>query len=76
MCCSCAFVLAVDVFCSVLDKSIWAYSGHYKPSAENLSNFMNFLEENGIDLKEVEVHYFHHSQAKICSSHQIADDFI
>ncbi|CAL4904214.1 unnamed protein product [Urochloa decumbens] len=38
-----------------LIKSIWAYSGHYKPSAENLSNFMNFLEENGVDLKEVEV---------------------
>lgn len=36
-------------------KSIWAYSGHYKPSAENLHNFMNFLEENGVDLKEVEV---------------------
>ncbi|XP_048535224.1 IQ domain-containing protein IQM3-like [Triticum urartu] len=36
-------------------KSIWAYSGHYKPSAENLSNFMSFLEENGVDLKEVEV---------------------
>ncbi|XP_062182853.1 IQ domain-containing protein IQM3-like [Phragmites australis] len=36
-------------------KSIWAYSGHYKPSAENLSNFMNFLEENGVDLKEVVV---------------------
>ncbi|KAL5676921.1 hypothetical protein ACJX0J_013052, partial [Zea mays] len=36
-------------------KSIWAYSGHYKPSAENLLNFMNFLEGNGVDLKEVEV---------------------
>ncbi|KAK3119753.1 hypothetical protein QOZ80_9AG0674710 [Eleusine coracana subsp. coracana] len=36
-------------------KSIWAYSGHYKPSSENLSNFMNFLEDNGVDLKEVEV---------------------
>ncbi|KAF7008122.1 hypothetical protein CFC21_022969, partial [Triticum aestivum] len=36
-------------------KSIWAYSGHYKPSAENLSNFLSFLEENGVDLKEVEV---------------------
>ncbi|VAI15535.1 unnamed protein product [Triticum turgidum subsp. durum] len=36
-------------------KSIWAYSGHYKPSAENLTNFMSFLEENGVDLKEVEV---------------------
>ena len=37
-------------------QSIWAYSGHYKPTAENLSNFMNFLEENGVDLKEIEVH--------------------
>uniref|UniRef100_A0ACD5YID1 Uncharacterized protein n=1 Tax=Avena sativa TaxID=4498 RepID=A0ACD5YID1_AVESA len=36
-------------------KSIWAYSGHYRPSAENLSNFMSFLEENGVDLKEIEV---------------------
>ncbi|KAL6870955.1 hypothetical protein ACP4OV_014803 [Aristida adscensionis] len=36
-------------------KSIWAYSGHYKPSDENLRNFMNFLEDNGVDLKEVEV---------------------
>ncbi|KAK3118402.1 hypothetical protein QOZ80_9BG0698540 [Eleusine coracana subsp. coracana] len=36
-------------------KSIWAYSGHYKPSSENLSNFINFLEDNGVDLKEVEV---------------------
>nr|CAB3459383.1 unnamed protein product [Digitaria exilis] len=36
-------------------KSIWAYSGHYKPSAENLNNFMNFLKENGVDLKQVEV---------------------
>ncbi|EAY79965.1 hypothetical protein OsI_35129 [Oryza sativa Indica Group] len=34
-------------------KSVWAYSGHYKPSAENLSNFMNFLEENGVDLNNV-----------------------
>ena len=36
-------------------QCIWAYSGHYKPSAEDLSNFMCFLEENGVDLKEVEV---------------------
>ncbi|KAL6641889.1 hypothetical protein ACP70R_020070 [Stipagrostis hirtigluma subsp. patula] len=39
-------------------KSLWAYSGHYKPSLENLNNFMNFLEENGVDLKEVEVDSF------------------
>ncbi|XP_006663216.1 IQ domain-containing protein IQM3-like [Oryza brachyantha] len=34
-------------------KSIWAYSGHYKPSAENLNNFMSFLEENGVYLNNV-----------------------
>ncbi|KAL6641890.1 hypothetical protein ACP70R_020071 [Stipagrostis hirtigluma subsp. patula] len=39
-------------------KTIWAYSGHYKPSVENLSNFMNFLQENGVDLTEVEVDSF------------------
>ncbi|GJM87998.1 hypothetical protein PR202_ga04010 [Eleusine coracana subsp. coracana] len=39
-------------------KSMWAYSGHYKPSIENLSNFMSFLEENGVDLKEIEVSSF------------------
>ncbi|KAJ6790526.1 IQ domain-containing protein IQM3-like [Iris pallida] len=36
-------------------KSIWAYSGHYKPSEENLSNFLTFLREKGVDLSEVEV---------------------
>jgi hypothetical protein len=41
-----------------LDKSMWAYSGHYKPSVENLSNFMTFLQENGVDLKEVEVRHY------------------
>ncbi|KAJ1274274.1 hypothetical protein BS78_05G050100 [Paspalum vaginatum] len=39
-------------------KSIWAYSGHYKPSAENISNFMKFLVENGVDLRELEMHPF------------------
>lgn len=36
-------------------KSIWAYSGHYKPSEENLSNFLSFLREKGIDLDEVQI---------------------
>ena len=60
------------LFCSVLDKSIWAYSGHYKPSAENLSNFMKFLEENGVDLKEVEVTVL----TVTILSHQIENEFI
>ena len=61
-----------NLFCSVLDKSIWAYSGHYKPSAENLSNFMKFLEENGVDLKEVEVTVL----TVTILSHQIENEFI
>ncbi|KAJ6794546.1 IQ domain-containing protein IQM3-like [Iris pallida] len=36
-------------------KSIWAYSGHYKPSEENLNNFLTFLKENGVDLDEVQI---------------------
>lgn len=39
-------------------KSIWAYSGHYKPSTEDLNNFMKFLEENGVNLKEIEMRPF------------------
>ncbi|CAN6335513.1 unnamed protein product [Urochloa humidicola] len=39
-------------------KSILAYSGHYKPSMENLDNFMKFLEESGVDLKEVKARPF------------------
>ncbi|ONK77606.1 uncharacterized protein A4U43_C02F8480 [Asparagus officinalis] len=36
-------------------KSIWAYSGHYKPSEENLNNFLTLLQENGVNLDEVQV---------------------
>ncbi|CAD6254811.1 unnamed protein product [Miscanthus lutarioriparius] len=39
-------------------KSIWAYSGHYKPSTEDLNNFMKFLDENGVNLKEIEMRPF------------------
>ncbi|WVZ83886.1 hypothetical protein U9M48_030982 [Paspalum notatum var. saurae] len=50
-------MLRIQTFHNV-EGSIWAYNGHYKPSAENLSNFMNFLEEKGVDLKEVEPMHF------------------
>ncbi|KAM2028737.1 hypothetical protein ACFX1R_042009 [Malus domestica] len=36
-------------------KSVSAYSGHYRPSNENLGNFLAFLEENGVTLDEVQV---------------------
>ncbi|KAK9153741.1 hypothetical protein Sjap_001221 [Stephania japonica] len=36
-------------------ESISAYSGHYRPTTENLNSLLDFLTENGIDLDEVEV---------------------
>ncbi|XP_030965955.1 IQ domain-containing protein IQM3-like isoform X2 [Quercus lobata] len=36
-------------------KSVSAYSGHYRPTAENLGSFLAFLDENGINLDEVQV---------------------
>ncbi|KAH9704457.1 IQ domain-containing protein IQM3 [Citrus sinensis] len=32
-----------------------AYSGHYRPSNENLDNFLAFLKENGVDAGKVQV---------------------
>ncbi|KAK1287375.1 hypothetical protein QJS10_CPB19g00348 [Acorus calamus] len=36
-------------------KIIWAYSGHYKPSYENLNIFLTFLKDSGVILSEVQV---------------------
>uniref|UniRef100_A0A2N9HTA7 Calmodulin-binding domain-containing protein n=1 Tax=Fagus sylvatica TaxID=28930 RepID=A0A2N9HTA7_FAGSY len=36
-------------------KSVSAYSGHYRPTAENLGSFLAFLNENGVNLDEVQV---------------------
>ncbi|KAK9187355.1 hypothetical protein WN944_018749 [Citrus x changshan-huyou] len=35
--------------------SVSAYSGHYRPSNENLDSFLAFLKENGVDAGEVQV---------------------
>ncbi|KAK4765952.1 hypothetical protein SAY87_007594 [Trapa incisa] len=37
-------------------KSISAYSGHYKPTDDRLDSLLSFLEENGVNLNEVQVH--------------------
>ncbi|XP_038978053.1 IQ domain-containing protein IQM3-like [Phoenix dactylifera] len=37
-------------------KSIWPYSGHYRPSKENLTHLLSLLRENGVDLDEVQIH--------------------
>ncbi|KAG0492950.1 hypothetical protein HPP92_006020 [Vanilla planifolia] len=36
-----------------IPKEISAYSGHYKPSEENLGLFLNYLTENGIDTNQL-----------------------
>ncbi|XP_030489545.2 IQ domain-containing protein IQM3 [Cannabis sativa] len=36
-------------------KSVSAYSGHYRPTDMNLSSFLTFLKENGVNLDEVQV---------------------
>ncbi|KAH9311277.1 hypothetical protein KI387_026312, partial [Taxus chinensis] len=35
-------------------KAIWPHSGHYLPTEQNFTELLNFLEENGIDLSNVE----------------------
>ncbi|KAF3321771.1 hypothetical protein FCM35_KLT13987 [Carex littledalei] len=36
-------------------KSVWGYSGHYKPGEENLENFLSFLREEGADVSSIEM---------------------
>lgn len=36
-------------------KSVWAYSGHYRPTDKNFGSFLALLEENGVNLDEVQV---------------------
>lgn len=39
-------------------KTIWPYSGHYHPTEQNLSEMLNFLKENGVDIADVQVFPF------------------
>ncbi|CAK7325292.1 unnamed protein product [Dovyalis caffra] len=36
-------------------RSVSAYSGHYRPTNQNLDSFLAFLKENGIKLNEIQV---------------------
>lgn len=36
-------------------KAIWPYSGHYLPTEENFKEFINYLEDNNVDLTNVKV---------------------
>lgn len=37
-------------------QCIWAYSGHYRPTEDNFNYFLSFLEQNGVNLNETQVH--------------------
>ncbi|GAB4853771.1 hypothetical protein Ancab_017964 [Ancistrocladus abbreviatus] len=39
-------------------EDIWPYSGHYHPTEENFREFINFLEENHVDLTDVKRHSY------------------
>lgn len=53
-------------------KSISAYSGHYRPTNQNLGGFLAFLEENGINLNEIRVLTPEDSES--CESRELSQD--
>lgn len=42
-------------------QSVSAYSGHYRPTDENLSVFLAFLKNNGVNLELVKVKFSYSS---------------
>lgn len=50
------FVASEFRICPYDFQSVSAYSGHYRPTDENLGSFLAFLKENGVNLDEVQVH--------------------
>ena len=36
-------------------QAVWPHSGHYRPTEQNFKDFVSFLEENNVDLKDVQV---------------------
>ncbi|KAG5239585.1 IQ domain-containing protein [Salix suchowensis] len=53
-------------------RSISAYSGHYRPTNQNLGGFLAFLEENGINLNEIRVLTPEDSES--CESRELPQD--
>lgn len=41
-----------------LFQSVSAYSGHYRPTDESLSIFLDFLQNSGVKLEDVKVNGF------------------
>ncbi|KAG6683077.1 hypothetical protein I3842_13G174800 [Carya illinoinensis] len=36
-------------------KAVWPHSGHYRPTEENFEDFVSFLKENNVNLKDVKM---------------------
>uniref|UniRef100_A0A7N0ZSW8 IQ domain-containing protein IQM2-like n=1 Tax=Kalanchoe fedtschenkoi TaxID=63787 RepID=A0A7N0ZSW8_KALFE len=36
-------------------RAVWPHSGHYRPTEENFSDFISFLKENNVDLRDVQM---------------------
>ncbi|PON98089.1 calmodulin-binding family protein [Trema orientale] len=36
-------------------KAVWPHSGHYRPTEQNFKDFVSFLQENNVDLKDVQM---------------------
>ncbi|KAK1287149.1 hypothetical protein QJS10_CPB19g00833 [Acorus calamus] len=34
-------------------KAVWPHSGHYRPTEENFQEFVSFLKENNVDLRDI-----------------------
>ncbi|KAK1267454.1 hypothetical protein QJS04_geneDACA014627 [Acorus gramineus] len=34
-------------------KAVWPHSGHYRPTEENFQEFVSFLKENNLDLRDI-----------------------
>ncbi|TQE02065.1 hypothetical protein C1H46_012384 [Malus baccata] len=39
----------------LIPNAVWPHSGHYRPTEENFRDFVSFLEENNVDLKDVKL---------------------
>ena len=48
------------------------YSGHYLPTEENFKEFINFLEENRVNLTEVQVGVYHKNIPFTLYTHSIS----
>ncbi|KAK1282145.1 hypothetical protein QJS10_CPB22g01234 [Acorus calamus] len=49
-------------------KAVWPHSGHYRPTEVNFQEFMNFLNENNVDLTDIKRNPTEEDEEPILSS--------